>query len=146
MFVFIKKIGENVHLRAKNSHFWSKIDICKGFRIFGLKFSSFFRSDRENSRYKFSKMVIFLQKWQFRRIWCPGICKINDPILQNAFYSRIFVIISRLFAYNWTKCRNLQFLRFLVEIVKIVSHKILMWQKCGNLRYLNGTFFSNDTF
>ena len=146
MVVFDEKIGENVYLSVKNSHLRWKIGISKNFGIFGLNFLSFCSKDREKFALQILKNGYFLQKWHFRRIWYPWICKINDPILQNAFYSRIFLIISRLFAYNWTKCRNLRFLQFLLEIVKIVSHKILMWQKCDNLRYLNGTLFSNDTF
>ena len=138
MVVFLIKkrlFNENVYLSAKNGHFRSKIVIFKIVRFFGLNFLSFPKRLWKIRTEKFKKSFFFRENDNFHRIWCIWICKINDPILQNAFYSRIFVIISWLFAYNWTKCRNLRFL------LEIVSHKIVMCQKCDNLRYLNGTFF-----
>ena len=137
MVVFDRKNGEMLiwerkwSFLIKNWHFqklpnfWIQI-----FIFFAKRFEKIHTKNSQNWLF-FAKMTNFIE-------FGPRICNINDLILQNAFYSRIFVIISRLFAYNWIKCRNL---RFLQEIVKTVSHKILMWQKCDNLRYLNGTFF-----
>ena len=99
--------------------------------LFGFKFFIIHSDKDKLISSKNSLVNVFLvQKWYFfakttffAKYGALEFARLMTPSFKNAFYSRIFVIISRLFAYNWTKCRNL---RFLLEIVKIVTQKILM--------------------